>query len=471
MYRKTVSKEFRELILKEYPTLGSNSFYWNFLVYLVFQTTRGLVPLEISLSSKILAKMAGKDKDYKSRNFKGENYLQEFSEKIIKIEWEKLNKNVKSETIDMGNGWKQIEGKIHTQIVLKANPVWPESILKAVESERLHALQSPRVLIADGSEWTRKKMYEYRKSEQTRAIELMENAGVKPAVELLNYLNHLPRNVFNTIIKNFPAAESVAKQLETNPNGQLDMLASISEQIQPFYKPTEASVRIFGTSENITYLERSVRKALTHGWWECDLTNAQLSICARVWGVKKVQEYLEQYGKVWEGLLGWMEWDETPENKQILKKALYSICFGISQKGLTSKNGPFYRNKEACKRFLKNPLIRSLWLARKKQFEKIVKDGGAHNYFGQWLNTDKFDKKSILAQVAQSFELAILEPAIYFAQQNYGEFYITLWQHDGFSVHVPKVKRAGMWLNKLKSLVDSRAETLQICTGLEIKAN
>lgn len=62
--------------------------------------------------------------------------------------------------------------------------------------------------------------------------------------------------------------------------------------------------------------------------------------------------------------------------------------------------------------------------------------------FGQTITcTGKADVRSVMAQLSQAQEMALLLPAIDLAKKREGEFKIVLWEHDGFSVHFARKDR------------------------------
>jgi hypothetical protein len=75
---------------------------------------------------------------------------------------------------------------------------------------------------------------------------------------------------------------------------------------------------------------------------------------------------------------------------------------------------------------------------------------------------------SILAQEAQSYELALLLPVLDLAEKHKGTdgFTITMWMHDGFCVHVHDARRTVAWKARLTKAVDDNASALGIPSSL-----
>ena len=77
--------------------------------------------------------------------------------------------------------------------------------------------------------------------------------------------------------------------------------------------------------------------------------------------------------------------------------------------------------------------------------------------------------RSILACVAQSYELKLLMPVLEMAQAQREEehgFVITTWLHDGFTFDC-KASDRGRWQDTLSRLVHEQAQALGFFTGLD----
>jgi len=98
-----------------------------------------------------------------------------------------------------------------------------------------------------------------------------------------------------------------------------------------------------------------------------------------------------------------------------------------------------------------SPIVHAMWEAREAQLEKISNDGGAENCFGRWVAIpDKWherqkryfpNSRSVLAQLAQAWELRLLLPVLELARTT-EQFTIMLWLHDGFYVDFRDQNRA-----------------------------
>lgn len=444
---RTCSPKLRSLIQITYPNLGKNKAFWKFTGYLMFGTYRDEQTGKFLIPAELIARIEGQFNQWKSNNYIAEQFLEKYVNSIQPFKWSK---------------WNSEERLVRVVTELK----WPQDIIDGMQAERQGLWkETGKVYFSDGSKFTSKKQRESRRTEKLNALELLNEAGCPEAKDLLDYINNLPSNAFYKILQNMPAAlESVNKLLPEKRDRQIDILNAVLDQSQPFYKPTKGSTRIFAFNENMLGLQKGVRRALTAGWSDFDLKSAQLAICAKTWNVRKAQKFLKEKGNIWSSLFEYFQIEKDEDTKKVFKTALYAVMYGAGINKVKEILKPLGENSD--KKFLSHPIIKSMWIARRKQLSQIRKDGGAFNCFGKFISTKHFTSKSVLAQLAQAYELNLLYPVIKLAKSD-NRFQIVLWQHDGFSVH---------WLRKedipsvefnLKHAVKERAVQLGINTELE----
>ena len=125
--------------------------------------------------------------------------------------------------------------------------------------------------------------------------------------------------------------------------------------------------------------------------------------------------------------------------KPVLKKTVYAMCYGMPRPRLKGRCAYWLAceglDKRLFGRLQEAPLILALLNARDNALQTIAANGGAENCFGQWQAvTDKRQPRDIMAAIAQAWEMKLIHPAFEVAQRTH-DFRITLFQHDGFSVH------------------------------------
>jgi len=461
--RKTIDKTLRDVMERVYhPQSG---FQWNLLTYLVYESQSDeLFPEAIDLSSERLATMAGQLDQYKSKHFKADPLIQQFSKDVFPIETS-FDTRYSSFSTPANDGWRTIHTRPHTRRILVKNPTIHSDVIEVLNKVRGGDF-SERVHIVSGGKFSLRRLAQNVEEAKVGLSKQNEVYESPIGARILGYMNGLSTNIFSALVKkNIPYARQVAKQTG-HANRELDILEFIQFELsQPLYRGVKKSSRIFGVGKSIVSLERSVRKALTVGWYEADLKNAQLAIIAKTWGIKKLQRYLET------GVSFWKYLEVTGLEKDLLKTLTYSVCYGAMKKRLYLEAQGAGKTVADVDNFLSLPLVRSIWRARRKQFRVIKENGGAIDYFGKFLSLKDRNKRSVLAQCAQAYELALLEPVFDWFERNKNKNYgcvITLFQHDGFSFTVRP--SSFEWVEStLKNLVAKRAKELYFSTTLEIE--
>jgi hypothetical protein len=328
----------------------------------------------------------------------------------------------------------------------------------------------------------------------------MAGAGCAEARRLLEYLNQQPPHRFTRMLRHLPEAivfveamtmerkrqaaelsdparrQEALESAERVHMRQLSLLRAMRDQPQPFYKPTARSVRIFSLNESMLRLNRDVRDIVTQDWTYFDLRSAQLAIFAHAWRVPDVQAFLEQDRSIWAELAIYLRTDLDGNLKDACKHALYALIFGASRQTIAGAFCDEGYPKVLARRFLQHPLVRAMLEARAAQHQRIRDAGGAENCFGQWIEIplewngkrrrNVPNERSVLAQLAQAWELRLLVPAINLAAQT-KQFTITAWLHDGFYVDFRDEMRAPQWEHRLVDAVNRQAQALDILTKLE----
>jgi hypothetical protein len=459
--RLTVSPEFRELTEEIFPAIRENIAYRRLLHYLLFGSFFDLDSGRLVISQDVLADIEGWQGG--KGNYRGQTFLLKFQTQVMS-----------HETFRWTN-W--IGGKKARQV---ETFILPSEFEKALQKEREKPYRSQRrVDFCDGGADSPRKQKIERGKRKAAAEALFHKADCQEIREILMYLNSLPQNLFTTVVKeNFERAVLVAKAIKKprSREYQLRLLHNIRDQPQGFYAPSKwgRTVRIYELGGGITNLKGDVRCALTAGWHEADLRSSQLAICAKQWGVPEVQEFLGK-GRIsiWDTLGAHLNLnsDELIEAKPFFKVAIYSTCYGkqwnqiVECLGIALKMLQIQRDAAL---FFTHPLTKALLAARNAQMKKIRNDGGAITVFGKELLIQKgvLDAKQILAQQAQAAELHLLYPVFKMAAQT-KEFTITLFQHDGFSVHFGK--RPEFWREKLKAAIADQTVAMGVATTLEWK--
>jgi hypothetical protein len=453
--RLTVSKKFREIAKKCLPGLDFDPAHWQFFGYLLFGSSFDEDSGKLLIGQPKLAKVIGED----ANNFVAITYLEKFQREVMptSFEWRKYSKDAEK--------CRQVD-----------RCEWPDELKAAILDEIDTKWHNEGRLYLDGTAYSEGKRKKARLADKAEAE---VRGGIGPDAQMIQqYMNEREPNLFTEIVKkNYDAALEVAKSLpnERSREAQLRMLRRIFDQRQPFYSPSfdGNTVRLFA-SDHIPNLQGDVRRALTKGWPEADLKSAQLAICARLWEIPVVLDFLKTGQSVWTHLAESMN---VPANhisaaKPVLKEALYSVCYGqlerVVKAQVTKGLNPFGIEK-AGQRFVQNDIISALLLARDSQIERINREGGALDCYGKSIRvTEDREARQILAEQAQAVEMQLLAPVFQLARVT-ADFRITLYQFDGLSIHFGKKEREPAWRRKIGESVKNKAESLKILTELEWK--
>ena len=479
--KKLTTKEFRKIFEVLYPGLNLDIAYWRFMRYLIFGEKDSLSGYPV-IDVFHVAKTENKVSLFRnSKSYVAVEFLIRFQ------------KDVMSPKTFTWSDWNHRDKRARIAFV-----TFPQEIIILIEKERFNMTTSikDKVYFDTGKkmrESIRKAEQEMIKQECLSHFEF----SVPEARPLLAYMNNLPTTPFSKVINsNFEAAFSKACQIEDRIKmiTQVDILGTIREDLKPFYKPSErrCTDRIFPCNYSIPMLRREIRKVLTQGWYEFDLANAQLAIIAKLWNIESIQKFLKTKQSIWPELFEHYGYDmkelkhknELKYNtiKDVLKTSLYSLIFGMSKYNLIqeiNKDLTGYNFNKPGIHFFTHPLIKALYQARESQIEKLNQEGEGQTIFGvtRKVYGDKTSKgkptkdrlgfiTSILAHQAQALELYVLLPVVELASTT-KDFHITLWQHDGFSIHFNDKSKVDRWIPRILKVVQDKIDEQGILTHLD----
>ncbi len=447
--RQTVSKNFRDEIIKCYPTCQSNKSHMRFLQYRMFSNNW-------SDESKNLLKVPQFNLAYcenklellRSRNYSGRAFLEEL-EDVFNIVW-----------MDQ---WSYSKGEC--RVVKFELPIDLEWSLD-IEYYKDYS-SSNRVYLIDGKKFNisnrRKKLKEWVEELEIEIDIHRNNKYVRQyALIIYNYMAQVNIKHFQQIIdKNLEEVKEHARQnidlRSTQRKAVLELLDCIEESLKPMYKAVENTARLYPANASILGLPREYRKMICRGWTEFDIKSSQLSIVSSLWGLPQTHQYLKEGNSVWDLFFdtfgdGGLSYEEA---KGFFKESLYSVIYGKEEAKLCQMYNEVFGDGSGTL-FSGMWLIRELLDARETKIQSIANVPGK-KYFSHTLKTDffvgmskadtiKFKETgimpyaqrhritSVMAQEVQTIEMLYLNPIFQYAEQNQNNFIITLWQHDGFSV-------------------------------------
>lgn len=430
------------------------------------------------------------------------------------------------------SGWFYKEGKarICTELGITETPTWEVINQELITNPNLGI----RVWFSNGKIFTPQKKNKEERERELREIWEQWQAKVEEVQprtteqqELQEYLNNLkPNQLLYRINNNFDLAWQTAQNIP-NPSSRihnLELLTRIWENRQIWsifnksiqYRCTENSMRLFSVGETLLGLSKDVRKALCAGWIELDLVSAQTAICAAVWEVKEVIDFLAANQSIWDYLAQHLEplleqlmgqSIEANNLKKLLKNMWYAVLFGASipskkkktkaQENKTPQNNysiiqtleDWWNNlqsqplsEEAIAQILKTyksiDLVKVMLKARRTRLKQFKQPDKTHKLVDingvTWTKSLK-QGYTLLPIEAQSYEFYLMTKVVFDYFKSLSHASIQLWQHDGVTIsiknnnHLEQVKTK---LNKkleqvLKELETEKKINYKIITAIE----
>lgn len=473
--RSTVSTTFRNIIEEYYPGLNLKPTYWRFMRCLIFGPKDTMTGLSL-IDGYHIAKANNMVPAFRNNNHVGKFFLEEFQ------------KDVMTPKTFSWSGWNYENKQARIAIV-----TFPEEIITLITKELINTVKD-RVYFDTGLAVTRARTQAQREIMRIEAETYFEFA-LPEAKPLLHYMNNLSTHSFSKVIdKNWDAAWSKVSQIEDflSFSVQVEIMMTLRESVQPFYKPSQrgCTPRIFPCNYSIPMLRRDIRKTLTQGWYEFDLANAQLAIVAKLWNIQPIQDFLSTKQSIWTELFKHFNRTSLKTTndlkyqgiKSVFKKALYSLIYGMPKGNLIKEINEglkAYGISQGRKHFFTNTLIQALYIAREAKFQEMNELEEVSTIFNKTLQIDgsktskgkptqqrKDSIASILAHQAQALELYVLLPVVELASTT-KDFHITLWQHDGFSIHFNDKSKVDRWIPRILKVVQDKIDEQGILTHLD----
>lgn len=496
----TVTPEFRALILKHYPQLATvqdAEFCWRVIQHILFSDFTDKFEYEVEpgsydsskdnrlvLSHIMVAHMAGK-KAYDG-HFTSLEYFERFSSNIFPL----------NET-----DWSALEGRARV-----IDPSIEKSLYGAAKRE-LQKPQSERtVFFHNGKVVNPINSRNERKSRASVLTPVTSVSLAHPAYQLAEFLNAQKQGAVSRIIRsNWPNVECALEEMEKDTTISKEVtysvrvtMAHIQDDFHIYYKAAADSPRVFAKDSTIHGLPSELRKIALGGMVEMDLKACQLAVVAAKWGVPELNDVLfkqindpHQTQDIWRLILE--QSGAKNEDKPILKDTVYSLVFGMTNKHLREQlaegsykyrkvikaDGRVVRKKgkkknegvgeELADKILKIPFFASILAARKRKLAQLKSDGYLLDAFDNPVKTHKyFNTLSVLAYVAQSYELKIMLSLIPIVKSEGNQIHVASWLHDGVTLYFGKTGEEERQIEQINKKVNKTAWDLGIPTKLEV---
>ena len=447
------SRQFREQVRSLYPGLDGKPDRWLFLQFLIYCQHYDFATDKLVASAQVVSEWMGRQGAYHGKNFSVRDVAEDFSEHVFPVS---LSGYVFAPSI----------GKFESRIVLSK---FPTELERLWEEER-RSRHTPRVEFATGH----------------KAVNPSLTLGFPSAPEasriMVEYMNALPTNRFSkAVAAHWDEAAALAASLgemHTPAGRQSAILTQFLSNPKPYYKTVKNSARIFSaTDASIANLKQCVRDVLCQDWLKCDLASAQYSINYRLWGMEEMGVHF--VASPFDTLIA--DLGLSRDARPALKKIMYSICFGMStQRDPTRENIADLADAIAphlWQTMKLHPLIKGLLETRRAQFKQIRETGFA---LDAWSNPIPLvpeahdgrsgdNVRSVLAQLAQSYEQRLMFEIYKLAIQNTGKhgFSIMVNVYDGLYICVHDASDIECWKRRISSAVENEALILGIKTQLD----
>lgn len=447
------SRQFREELRALYPGLDAKPDRWLFLQFLIYCQHFDFETDKLVASAKVVSEWMGRQGAFHGKNFSVRDVVEDFSEHVFPVALS-------------GYVYEPSRGKCESRIVLSK---FPKEVEEFWERER-RSRHTPRVEFATG-----------KKAVNPR-LNLVSTSAPEASRIMVEYMNALPTNRFSKAVAahwlEAAALAATLGEMHTPAGRQSAILTQLLTNPKPLYKTAENSARIFSaTDASLANLKRCVRDVLCQDWLKCDLASAQYSINYRVWGMEEAG--VPFVDSPFDTLIA--DIGLSPDARPALKKIIYSICFGMSTRRNPSRENicdlanAVAPNLWCCLK--SHPLIKGLLETRRAQFKQIRDTGFALDAWNNpiLLEPDAHDGlpgdnvRSVLAQVAQSYEQRLMFEVYRLAIQNPGKhgFSIMVNVYDGLYICVNDASECECWKKRISSAVENEAFKLGIKTQLE----
>ena len=481
--RHYVTAEFRDFVYAKYPQLEANRQYRKFFEYLCFSCNyceeTGLLLLGGEIIWKVI-RHGTEPYDPHCGTFVPKEFLERFREdlQLTELWWS---------AVSPGHMRKLISSGFDAEMQARLD----QEIFTFIDT----AGKTKYVNFITGLGY-------YRASQQANRITEEEKYQEKRSTFQLNatqekILSHLEalkgQSLFTHKVRENDALIRKAIDELDNRNAQYinaRIISSIYEHPQIYYQPSSRGLtaRLSGYNDSVVTLSSSVRKALCHGWTECDLRSSQFAILSAKLKAEQCLKFIKSGESLWNNFHHFTHGTNTPPPtnlKKDYKKILYSLCYGkpLLHKPeyafLCKRDGKKYQDdlttiakNAGIPTIVNHPLLRELLELRTIWLKKIKQRGGEYDVWGRFLPIPKDSwEGSVMACVIQSIEMEIIAP-IFDVAQEWGKrslFQIVCFQHDGATLSFCNKERQENIQRKLADAVKLRAQELGVTTTLEFK--
>jgi len=453
-----VSKVFRNRLLAECPNLKNNEKYLRLAQHLLYSNFRDKENGGTIVSRDIIAWAMGCE----ASNIVAKKFLNNFSRDIWGVEYSQ---------------YEYRDGKARTVIAMGVS----QDILDAVNDDLLS--RDNQVELVGGKTVNTVYKRQIDVLDKQQALMTLALAKNETARDLLKYLSthtfttKIPDDLYDKAIQ-LIIARDISQDAK---NTMLLTLKNVSVQGKTYYKPVEKSCRLFPANDSILSLPKEIRQLMCKGLIGADLRSCQMAVISRIWNIPSLYRFLSSGRSIWGMFFTDFHIVDKENFKIKLKKCLYSIVFGMSKAHLIHGHPNKAYNWRGIDKefeghgvtsdiFLSHNMVKVILSARNRMFAQIRKNRGAYDAWHEFIPlTDLITESSIMAQVAQSYEMRLIEPVLRVCELT-NEVQLVYYLFDGCYLHIRQGERTDLWVERIQDLVYDQACLLGIPTALEIES-
>jgi len=474
LYDRAVTPEFRSWLHERYPALQVGrkaEAYRRILQYVLFSSfldeDTGFQVLPATTVARLVGRAPG------SGGFSAWSELMVFSERVLDLRVNPHDKG-QARTIDPA-----LSEELRTRL------------LEELSARRKRRCGEGLVYFVSGAKVTRNSVETAQREYRHYLDDLVEHPRADhPALPLLNLLNHNRGDSLRAIVnRNWDAMMAYADSLPIDTPEQFQQrlyaercLNAIAEHgVVMRYADSPKTDRIFALGINLNTLPRELRKLALRGTVALDLAAAQLAIVSLLYGCSRLGGFLASGRSFWTEMLTYLGLGD--EHKPILKDTIYAITFGMRTEnfqtllaqGVIKKGKRIIRmcsgegiGSKLAGKFFRHPLVADLVEGRQRAIAKVYGQGYAED---AWqvkhpLEGGRHHVPSLLARVAQSYEVRIMLAMVPIIERNSG-VQIVSFIHDGVYLHFTRERDNETLLRKIKTVVSEEAASLGIPTQFD----
>jgi hypothetical protein len=272
-----------------------------------------------------------------------------------------------------------------------------------------HPQQSGNVFFSDGHSASKDGLERERRRLTNEIAADLPNAFPETQT-VISVFTNVRSSRYAILEDTLPEARRICEKLDPDAQKHATrLLDDIERDPVPMLAAVPASARAYEPEPRFQQLKKACRHALFPGHYEFDLASAQTAIAARQWDAPDAHEFLRTNGCIWTAIASSYGTPLTDHLKGAIKPALYATLFGASKRTVTR----ILKEKGNLpgKPFFRTPLLDDLVRARDQYRDGLLRNG-EKTIGGRGYTVSRNNVRRVMAIEAQYYEQLLLSPAI-----------------------------------------------------------